>query len=185
MKSKARPFRGERSGRPIVSVADLVTNAVAAALRRAQGDLDAAEAYLVDQAASDPDLSRELTRRGAVDSIARALANCRRIDRRRAPSNPTVAVVRQAAIARGAEILASVYSGWYGLPLAGGLRLGDATRSDLERQSGIHRALAQANSAKERFFRRLSAAMPNGEARVRDVLSEERIAELSEDEAAA
>ena len=62
----------------------------------------------------------------------------------------------------------------YSYPLMRGVKLGDATRSQVKEQSDFHRKIALDASHKVAWFDSIVAIVPDG-ARVRDVISKEQL----------
>jgi hypothetical protein len=68
---------------------------------------------------------------------------------------------------------------WLGYPLVGGKKLGDASHNDLIEEASRHDSFARENAVMALMFKRI-AGMMDGAARVRDVLSNEAIAEIDQ-----
>lgn len=67
---------------------------------------------------------------------------------------------------------------WYQFPLPGGTLLGEATKDDLIAAHDLWQAMAEANARRAAWVSKLIPKVPAGK-RVRDVLSEKKIAALS------
>lgn len=75
--------------------------------------------------------------------------------------------------------LEAVAQSWYDYPIYGGVRLGDATREDLQSAIDGYRMHEQSNRMRREFMERIYAKLPDGK-RVRETLHESEIERIAE-----
>lgn len=86
-----------------------------------------------------------------------------------------LAVVRTGGT-KGIEAVSA--RNWYDYPLAGGLKLGDATKNDVNEQITIHLREVETNRQRAEFFKRIVDRIPDGK-KVREVLTNDQIQEMA------
>lgn len=86
--------------------------------------------------------------------------------------------------AKDAEIQAANerISRWYSMPLSTGKHLGEAVRGEVVLEADMHRTLSASNGIKARFYKALSAKLPDELSTVSSVLSEDEIEEIARGE---
>lgn len=145
--------------------------------------------HKITQKALEPMMARVLGDEGMKAQVERRLleAECRRIldatlatrhqeEKRRTGGGP-LGAARKANIAEHAAAVRSALFDDYTLP--GGMKLGDAMRSDLTEAMGVYLANATDATIKHRFIEHILQCLPAGK-RVREAITEERAAELRE-----
>lgn len=168
----------ERAGRVSaerISLTDLARQA----LEDSDGMVEEATAALMAQVLKDRKLLQAVLQ-DAVETAATTLVTGAMRKDREAIQNSFRSGATKPRI-EGATMVAvvaeSMIRSLLDYPLAGGVRLRDATRDLVERQAEIHGRLADNNKKKAKWFTAIAAAIPEG-ARVGDVLTEARVDEL-------
>lgn len=152
---------------------DLTLGALAVEhLDAAGGDTRAAAAALADLIQRDATVRAAVIGAAISEAARYAVGAAMRQDRRaiwhgHAPRAKT----RVSALAGG--LARSLMD----FPLAGGLRLADATREEVAAQADLYAAARDDAARKARWLSAIASALPEG-ARVRDALSEDQVAAL-------
>lgn len=169
--AKAARTDAQIAARP-VSIPATIWELTRDELARANGNTAIARAAIKDRL-----LTEEGTLDAMLDSVVQAAA-----------SMATQAIVtynRQAIVAANtgmkasaAHALASIVGkSFLDFPLAGGLPLRDATRSDVERQADLYAGQAKVMNQRARWLSMIAQAVPPG-SRVGDILDEARVSAL-------
>lgn len=150
-------------------------NLAAEHLRKAEGDTAEATRSLIALLTGDPSV-RAAVIDAAVEEAARSMVgHAMRAERAaiwsgRAPTPKTSVTAFAGGMARSL----------LDFPLAGGLRLGDATREEVAAQAALYAALRDDAARKARWLTAIAAALPEG-ARVRDAMTEAQVSALREE----
>lgn len=146
------------------------------ALAGVDGDTEKATDILTKRLMKDRPLLRSVIHGAIRDAVSYRTELAMRENRRRilhAVSSPPPAPGRDSVISLAAGIRESLLD----MPLAGGLRLRDATREQVSDQANRYAALAKDTGHKARWLSLIAQSVPDGKV-VGDVMNDERAAEL-------
>lgn len=153
-------------------------------LEKSQNSIEAAQQLARQRIYSESDVTDAILNDVIEYAIHEKLTECMRSQR--ATYRPGVArashVIPRADDPSGLLDVAEVNAVYYGYPLAAGKPLGEATFEHIKHQMEIHQLLAATNGQRARWFERILKKLPNdGKTRVKDVYSEEELAEMDEE----
>lgn len=147
------------------------------ALEMAEGDWERALEILLDHTNRNEELKQRAVVKGCWESIKQQAAQIRtsyfREAKEEEPSGERDSRVTGSALRDLAR------RSWYDYQLPGGMRLGSATRDDLDAASHRYMKLAQTNEQRHNFVERVKSLLGDKEGTVEDHVSEEAIEEVA------